>query len=457
MDIITPFVLNDTARLPPGIYRITDTEPASVEDVARSLAGGSLPDSEGSTPGHFAFFWAAEAAYYFCLDNVYDEVAIGPRYRGLKEPAVVACVHSLLDEVGLGYLIPTAHSVSPTELSGGQQQRLLVAVILSRETYRLLGIDPLVYVEEDARTHLFRLVAEMVRRHNGTLAVWSSDEDLPPDVFCAKLRFPSSGVLLPSASTVSNCFAPTPPLSPAAVDSTFQHPVCNPYCPRLLLRNASWRYSNGTVGVTVPSAQFHQGQVYVICGPNGGGKSSLIRLLTARNRLPRDAEVRFDGASIINPYRQLVARRRISFTFQDPNVHISGGTVGAFITAAGTCRDIATDLGLLPYLAEDMLAAPLWVRQAAVFATAVANHSPLLALDEPIDGTARRVFGDAAVRILRREAADGATVLLVTHSSALARAIADAYLWVSQGTAAPVRLSRDTAHNEPLHKWLGRQ
>lgn len=450
-------------KVPSGAYLLQVEDAALAERTIAGLVGGglfgadSIPVREGiEEDDRPAFFWGPEAGRYFFLDNVYDELAAGLRWQGYPEEELGAHVERLLDTVGLGDVYPSAHSQSPWALSGGQQQRLLTALILSRRPPAVVGLEPLIYVDYRDRCLLYTEVVKMLRSTGGILLLASQEYGLPLNEFAGTVALEgneflvSSSVSLPGPARPSTRatlpFPNTPDLSLARPAET---------SPLLAVKQAEWRYPDGSLGVFVPELVLMAGRIYVVCGPNGGGKSSLVRLLVSNRKVSRPAAIEFRGGTVRNPFRSLVMTRKMAFTFQDPNVHISGGTVGEYLSDAGPRDDKITALHLSDYVDEDMLSAPFWVRQGAVFLEALCSASEMLVLDESIDGLAYFIFGREASEMLVAKAREGRTIVLVTHNPEFAAQVATDYIWVSrQSTCAIDALLSPPGPGTELSEWL---
>ena len=80
-----------------------------------------------------------------------------------------------------------------------------------------------------------------------------------------------------------------------------------------------------------------------ITGPNGGGKSTLAKMIAGIIR-PTSGQILLDGEDITGLNITERARKGISFAFQQP-VHFKGLTVKDLITIAAGC-DILSEVGL---------------------------------------------------------------------------------------------------------------
>lgn len=98
--------------------------------------------------------------------TVFDDVAFGPRNRGLADDVVRSRVRSALESVRLD---PDAvGDRSPFELSGGQQRRVAFAGVLAMEPRVLVLDEPVAGLDPVAREEFLSLISEL---HSGGLTV----------------------------------------------------------------------------------------------------------------------------------------------------------------------------------------------------------------------------------------------------------------------------------------------
>jgi heme ABC exporter ATP-binding subunit CcmA len=185
-----------------------------------------------------------------------------------------------------------------------------------------------------------------------------------------------------------------------------------------------------------------EGEVVLVAGPNGAGKTTLLRLLAGL--LPLSA-----GTAIVLGYDLAADRRAVR-----AELALVGHAPGAyddltvrenvrFWVRAGGGRVAEAD-AVLDKLGLARLAGVAFGRLSAGqqrrtgLAVALARRPRLLLLDEPhagLDATGRDLLDD----LLRVTAADGSTVLLVSHELDRARALADREVTIVAGSIGPVR------------------
>lgn len=188
------------------------------------------------------------------------------------------------------------------------------------------------------------------------------------------------------------------------------------------------------------SFSVEKGEILVIIGPSGGGKSSLLRCL---NRLeePQSGLIQLDGADIVDlPVTAL--RRRVGMIFQKATPF--DGTVAENIDYGPALCDQSLprprilelmELASLEPELADKNAQELsgGQEQRLAIARALASQPEILLLDEPtsaLDPIATRNIEESLFH-LRREL--GLTLVWVSHAIEQARRIADRVLLLSNG------------------------
>jgi iron complex transport system ATP-binding protein len=175
------------------------------------------------------------------------------------------------------------------------------------------------------------------------------------------------------------------------------------------------------------------GERVALVGPNGAGKSTLLRCLTGLLR-PTRGQVLLDGSPVDTLTRDRIARRvavvpqqvTLPFAMRVDDVVALGripyedpllGLRPADREAVGQAMD---RVGVAAYAARDARTLSLGERQLVLIATALAQETPLLLLDEPtVHLDLRHQVG--TMELLASLGGDGGTTILaVLHDLHLA-------------------------------------
>jgi energy-coupling factor transport system ATP-binding protein len=174
------------------------------------------------------------------------------------------------------------------------------------------------------------------------------------------------------------------------------------------------------------------GEVVVLAGPNGGGKTTLLRVI----------------AGALPPLSGHVERRpgRVAYLPQNPTSLLHRpALLDEVRLTLGRARDrepaeeILESLGLLAMAGRYPRDLSTGERQRAALAAVLAGTPALVVLDEPTRGMDAFARG-ALQRLVERLRDRGAAVVLATHDSELTAALADRVVRVAEGRAAPMAL-----------------
>jgi ABC-type cobalamin/Fe3+-siderophores transport system ATPase subunit len=165
--------------------------------------------------------------------------------------------------------------------------------------------------------------------------------------------------------------------------------------------------------ITDYSNQIPGAAITVILGPNGSGKSTLLNAI-AGDIKPTTGTITIDE---INP--SLTPPSRLSklraMAIQNQNFTL-GFTVNQIIEMAGDSKEIIEALGLTALADRQVTTLSGGEAQRVSIATAVAQKTPVLLLDEPL--AAQDLENrERIIKLLQKLAASGTTVVLVAHSS----------------------------------------
>lgn len=185
------------------------------------------------------------------------------------------------------------------------------------------------------------------------------------------------------------------------------------------------------------------GEIIGLLGPNGGGKSTLLRLLATALR-PKTGRLLLLGTPALPPRRAL--RRAIGYAADTPvHLDVLSGRANAlaFARAAGMARGAAAEavadllerLSLAPDAERPVREYSHGMRRKVLLTQALAHGPQLILLDEPTLGLDPPALAELGA-LLRERAAAGAAVILATHDLDLASRLCHRVVFMLDGRAA---------------------
>ena len=190
-----------------------------------------------------------------------------------------------------------------------------------------------------------------------------------------------------------------------------------------------------------------RGEVIVIVGPSGCGKSTLLRCINGLEHAD-GGEILLNGNRINTDAKDMyLTRRRIGMVFQSyelfPHLDVMGnlllGPVKALRSDADRVRAEASTLLKRVGLEGREHALPRTLsggqKQRIALVRAMLMHPELLLLDE-ITAALDPEMVHEVLNVVLDLAADGMTMLIVTHEMRFAEAVADRILFLDEGLVA---------------------
>ena len=189
----------------------------------------------------------------------------------------------------------------------------------------------------------------------------------------------------------------------------------------------------------------YKGEVVVVIGPSGSGKSTLCRTI---NRLETidSGEILFEGKPLPLEGKELAALcAHIGMVFQSFNLfahmsildNVTLGPVDVLHTPKKEAREEARRLldrvGVLSQ--ESKVPAQLsgGQQQRAAIARSLAMHPKVMLFDEPTSALDPEMIGEV-LDVMTTLAADGMTMVVVTHEMNFARRVASRVIFMDSGS-----------------------
>ena len=169
------------------------------------------------------------------------------------------------------------------------------------------------------------------------------------------------------------------------------------------------------------SEQIPAGSITAIVGPNGCGKSTLLAAI-AGDIAPSKGTITIDDAHpILTSPAQLARIRAVAIQNQSYSL---GFTVRQIIEMAGPADEVMKALALTSLADRLVTTLSGGESQRVSIATAIAQQTPVLLLDEPLAaqdvGSRKRI-----IELLQKLAESGVTVVVVAHSNEIELTWAD--------------------------------
>ena len=208
--------------------------------------------------------------------------------------------------------------------------------------------------------------------------------------------------------------------------------------------------------------EVQRGEVIVVVGPSGSGKSSFLRCL---NRLeePSHGTIHLGDTEVTSASADLPKiRRRMGMVFQHLNLfpHMTAvqnvmegpRTVLSIRTAAA--RTLALEMLARVHL-TDKVNARTWQlsggqQQRVAIARALAMEPEVMLFDEVTSALDPELVGEV-LTVMKQLADDGMTMIVVTHEMAFARRVAHRVLMFDQGVVIE-QGSPDQIFEAPAHE-----
>ena len=214
------------------------------------------------------------------------------------------------------------------------------------------------------------------------------------------------------------------------------------------------------------------GDVTCIIGASGSGKSTLLRCINLLEEAD-SGHIWFDGQDLMDLKVDLNAlRQKIGMVFQGFNLFNNKSVLDNCTLAPVTLKKMSkaeaekvamehlTSVGLEKFAHAAVGRLSGGQKQRVAIARALCMNPQIMLFDEPTSALDPEIVGEV-LEVMRKLAADGMTMVVVTHEMAFARTVSDRVVFMDKGVvledAAPAELFGNPKHQrtrEFLSRYL---
>ncbi len=208
-------------------------------------------------------------------------------------------------------------------------------------------------------------------------------------------------------------------------------------------------YPNGFHALRGVDLQVAKGEVVVIMGPSGSGKSTFIRTFNALEDF-QEGSIRVDGIALSNDLRQIDAIRcETGMVFQQFNLFphltvLENLTLAPVLVRRRRRQEVESEaMALLDRvgIAEQASKYPGQLsggqQQRVAIARSLCMDPRILLFDEPTSALDPEMVGEV-LDVMQSLAADGMTMVVVTHEVGFARKVAHRVVLMAEGQIVEV-------------------
>ncbi len=192
------------------------------------------------------------------------------------------------------------------------------------------------------------------------------------------------------------------------------------------------------------SVEFESGKVVVVIGPSGSGKSTLLRSLNLLEE-PTEGEIYFKESNILDKKTDInLMRQKMGMVFQQFNLfpHM---TILKNLTAAPVkllkmpkeeaekkALSLLERVGLVDRAASYPAQLSGGQKQRVAIVRALMMNPEVMLFDEPTSALDPEMVGEV-LDVMKELAAEGMTMIVVTHEMGFAKEVADRIIFMDRG------------------------
>ncbi len=188
----------------------------------------------------------------------------------------------------------------------------------------------------------------------------------------------------------------------------------------------------------------YPGEVVCVIGSSGSGKSTLLRCLNLLEE-PDAGSILFEGVNLTTEVVDLNRlRTKMGMVFQSfnlfHNLNVLDNCAIALTKVLNQSKDqaiarakvVLEQVGMSVFLTQDTKKLSGGQKQRVAIARALAMNPDVLLFDEPTSALDPEMVGEV-LEVMKKLAASGMTMIVVTHEMAFAKEVADRVVFMDQG------------------------
>jgi len=216
--------------------------------------------------------------------------------------------------------------------------------------------------------------------------------------------------------------------------------------------------------------EVQKGEVVCIIGASGSGKSTLLRCINLLEEADA-GHIWFDGQDLMDLNVNLNAlRQKIGMVFQSFNLFNNKNVIDNCTLSPMTVRKVPkaqaeetairhlTTVGLADFIYADSTRLSGGQKQRVAIARSLCMEPEIMLFDEPTSALDPEIVGEV-LDVMKELAAEGMTMIVVTHEMAFAKEVSDRVIFMDQGVILEQGSPREifgNPRNERTREFLSR-
>ena len=194
-------------------------------------------------------------------------------------------------------------------------------------------------------------------------------------------------------------------------------------------------------------AEVKKSEVVCVIGASGSGKSTFLRCLNLLEE-PTDGKIYIEGVELMEHRKEIDRlRQKVGMVFQQFNLFPNHTVLGNItlapiqtgklnrVAAEAKGRELLARVGLSDKVDEYPARLSGGQKQRVAIARALAMDPDIMLFDEPTSALDPEMVGEV-LNVMKQLAADGMTMVIVTHEMGFAREVAHRVLFMDEGIIA---------------------